>query len=323
MSNQPTVAVVIPLYNKGPHIDRALSTVFAQTVPVDEIIIVDDGSTDDGLARVRRWQDPRIRVLERKEPGPGGYAARNAGIETAASEWIAFLDADDSWRPWALEEIHRLANLADDNVGTLFTAYDRDYGDHVAPVESFKKMIPDGTRLFDFAGFAQAWLEVGHSPMWTSAVTARRSTLIKAGLFPAGKCKRGGDKDLWLRLLWTADALGSARPTASYHRDAVNMVTKTISMNHHPFLCHTLRALLPTGDARKDRLIRQLINMEIFTSAKEAFRNEGRIVASVYEGFNWRIDPGLFAQISAMRLFPRRLLPMLRSIKSWAGARSA
>jgi glycosyltransferase involved in cell wall biosynthesis len=322
MSSTPTVTVVIPLYNKGLHIDRALDAALNQTVAVDEVIIVDDASTDDGLSKVRKWQDPRIRIIERSEPGPGGYAARNAGIEAASSEWIAFLDADDSWRPFAVEEIHRLARQADAKVGSLFTAYDRDYGDQIVPMPSFAEIIPQGTRRFDFNSFVRAWLKIGHSPMWTSAVAARRSTLLKAGLFPAGRCKRGGDKDLWLRLLWTADALASARSTASYHRDSINMVTKTISMNHYPYLCGTMKALLPTGDLVQDRLIRQLINLEIFTSAKEAYRNEGRIVPAVYEGFDWRLDISRFAQIYAMRSLPRKAFLMLRTLKSMAGAKS-
>jgi len=322
MSNAPTVTVVIPLYNKGLHIDRALHAALTQTVQVNEVIIVDDASTDDGLAKVKKWQDSRIRIIERNEPGPGGYAARNVGIEAASSEWIAFLDADDSWRPFAIEEIHHLARQADEKVGSLFMAYDRDYGDQIVPMPSFARMIPQGTRRFDFDSFVRTWLDVGHSPMWTSAVAARRSTLIEAGLFPAGRCKRGGDKDLWLRLLWTADAIASARSTASYHRDSINMVTKTISMNHYPFLCKTMKDLLPTGDLTKDRLIRRLINLEIFMSAKEAYRNEGRIVPAVYEGFDWRLDMARFAQIYAMRNLPRKAFSMLRTLKSMAGARS-
>src|SRR5882724_6939837 len=92
-----SIAVVIPLYNKGLHIRRALDSVLAQSRRPDEIIIVDDNSSDEGPAEVAKYADPRIRLLHRTTPGPGGYAARNLAIEHAHSEWIAFLDADDAW----------------------------------------------------------------------------------------------------------------------------------------------------------------------------------------------------------------------------------
>lgn len=314
--HHPTVAVVIPLFNKGPHIERALQTVFDQITPVQEIIIVDDASTDDGLARVRALSDARIQIIERNTPGPGGYAARNAGIMAAKSEWIAFLDADDTWRTTAILEVHRLASHADSAVGSIFTAYDRDYGDSVAPVSAFDTIIPQGQRRFDFDTFLEAWLVAGHSPMWTSAVVARRSTLIEAGMFPAGRCLRGGDKDTWLRLLGVADALGSARVTASYHRDSVNMVTKTTSMNHYPYLCGTLQSLLPTGSKRRDALIGRLINYEILASAKEAYRNEARLDADVYRGFNWKLDMRAFAQILAMKWLPPQLIAIARRFRN-------
>lgn len=310
-----TVAVVIPLYNKGPHIDRAMQTVLNQTVPVDEIIVVDDASIDDGLDRVRAVKDPRISIIRRSEPGPGGYAARNAGIKAARSEWIAFLDADDTWRENAIEEIHRLASQAGEDVGTLFTAYDRDYGDAVCPVPAFGKIMPHGERRFTFDEFVDAWLVAHHSPMWTSAVVARRSTIIEAGLFPEGKCKRGGDKDTWLRLLWTSDAIGSPCVTASYHRDAVNMVTKSTSMNHYPFLCETLKGFLPTGNTDRDFRIRQLINFEVFESAKEAYRNEARVDPVLYRGFDWRLNLKSSAQMMAMRWLPRGVISSLRGLK--------
>lgn len=312
---KPTVAVVIPLYNKGPHIDRAMQTVLRQTVPVNEIIVVDDGSSDDGLDRVRAVNDPRVSIIRRTEPGPGGYAARNVGIKAARSEWIAFLDADDTWRGNAIEEVHKLASLADDGVGTLFTAYDRDYGDAVCPVTAFAKIMPNGSRRFDFDDFVDAWLVAGHSPMWTSAVVARRSTLIEVGMFPEGKCKRGGDKDTWLRLLWKKDALGSPSVTASYHRDAVNMVTKSTSMNHYPFLCETLKGFLPTGNGDRDFRIRQLINFEVFESAKEAYRNEARVDPVLYRGFDWRLNLKSSAQMMAMRWLPQGLIASLRGLK--------
>src|SRR5262245_35254253 len=92
-------AVVVPLYNKRPHIARTLDSIFAQTEAPAEIFVVDDASTDGGLDEVVRLSDARLKILRRSEPGPGGYAARNMAVLRAQSDWIAFLDADDAWAP--------------------------------------------------------------------------------------------------------------------------------------------------------------------------------------------------------------------------------
>jgi len=95
-------AVVIPAYNAAATIARALDSVFSQTVPAAQVIVVDDGSPDgDRLAAVLSGYGDRVRLLRQANAGPA--AARNAGARHCTSEWIAFLDADDSWLPHKLE----------------------------------------------------------------------------------------------------------------------------------------------------------------------------------------------------------------------------
>jgi glycosyltransferase involved in cell wall biosynthesis len=93
----PQVSVIIPLYNKGLYIRRALDSVFAQTFDDYEVIVVDDGSTDDGPQQVMADSDLRLRLISQSNAGPG--AARNRGISEAKGEYVAFLDADDEWLP--------------------------------------------------------------------------------------------------------------------------------------------------------------------------------------------------------------------------------
>lgn len=78
MSEPPAVSVVIPLYNKGPHIARALNSVLAQTFQDFEVIVVDDGSTDDGAEVVMGFDDPRIRLIQQENRG-GGVGGEEPG----------------------------------------------------------------------------------------------------------------------------------------------------------------------------------------------------------------------------------------------------
>ena len=91
------ISVVIPLYNKEEQIADTLQSIFAQTFQDFEIVIVDDGSTDNSVEEVEKFDDSRIRLIHQTNAGVS--AARNRGIEEARGELIAFLDADDEWKP--------------------------------------------------------------------------------------------------------------------------------------------------------------------------------------------------------------------------------
>jgi len=100
-----SVAAIIPLYNGARWIDSCLDSVFAQTHPASEIIVVDDGSTDDGaqLVEALAHRDNRISLLRKANAGQS--SARNTGAKAARSGLLAFLDQDDLWHPRHLEEL--------------------------------------------------------------------------------------------------------------------------------------------------------------------------------------------------------------------------
>ena len=100
--SQPTVSVVVPAYNAAATIGRAIASALAQTVPPLEIVVVDDGSTDNTAAIAESFSDTRVRFL-RLSSNRGPAAARNRGLDEACGAWIAYLDADDVWHPQKLE----------------------------------------------------------------------------------------------------------------------------------------------------------------------------------------------------------------------------
>ena len=113
MNEIPLVSTIIPTYNRAHIIGEAVDSVLSQTYPNVEVIVVDDGSTDNTPEILRQYGD-RIRVISQRNAGPA--VARNRGIKASTGEVIAFLDSDDIWLPAKLERQIALMNQAGDKV---------------------------------------------------------------------------------------------------------------------------------------------------------------------------------------------------------------
>ena len=115
---QPKISVVIPAYNASNYIRKAIESVLKQTVPVFEIIVVDDGSTD-GTARevesIVQENRGKVVLLTQANGGPG--SARNHGVSVSYGDWIALLDADDQWEPFKIER--QIPYTLDDAIGVV------------------------------------------------------------------------------------------------------------------------------------------------------------------------------------------------------------
>ena len=117
------ISVIIPLYNKEKYIQRTITSALNQETLADEILVIDDGSTDQSAHKVREIQDPRVRLIQ--QPNAGECAARNRGLEEARNKLVALLDADDEWKPGFLTHIQRLyRNFPDCGIyATAFNIY--------------------------------------------------------------------------------------------------------------------------------------------------------------------------------------------------------
>ena len=188
------ISIVIPLYNKELSIGYTLQTVLTQTYQDFEIIIVDDGSTDHSVEEVAKVFDPRIRLIQQANAGVS--AARNRGIEEAKGEYIAFLDADDEWKPDCLKIQYELAQKYSEC--SVF-ACNYELKDTQGKVTStiIRKLPFNGEE-----GVLSNYFEVAscsHPPLWTSAVIVKKSAIQSIGGFPVG-IKSGEDLLTWARL---------------------------------------------------------------------------------------------------------------------------
>jgi glycosyltransferase involved in cell wall biosynthesis len=114
------ISAIIPTYNRRAHTFRAIDSVLAQTLPVEEIIVVDDGSTDGTAEAIRSHYGSRVVVLTQENAGVS--AARNRGIRAAHGKWLAFLDSDDVWLPEKLaRQAEALSVLGSGDFGACFT----------------------------------------------------------------------------------------------------------------------------------------------------------------------------------------------------------
>lgn len=134
MPMSPRVSVVVPCFNYGRFVAEAVASILAQSFRDFEVIVVDDGSTDDTPDVLRRITDPRVRVL--RQANQGCAAARNAGRALARGEFLAFLDADDLWRPTYLERQMEVLD-AEPEVDFCFTNFVRSQDGAFLPQSQF------------------------------------------------------------------------------------------------------------------------------------------------------------------------------------------
>ena len=210
-----SISVVIPLYNKEQYIGRTIESVLDQSVPADDIVIVDDGSTDNSANEVLKFQNPRVRLIQ--QPNAGEGAARNRGVAEAKYDLVAFLDADDEWKPDFLMHILRLRNNFPD-CGAYGTAYYIiDPGGNSSrprltgvPPAPWVGIIPN---LFKM-------LEVD-SPFCSSSVAIPKIVYWELGGFAEG-VTQGADRMMWIRLGSKYPIAFSPSCQAVYHREAID-----------------------------------------------------------------------------------------------------
>ena len=172
----PYFSVIIPLYNKESFIEKTLECVLNQTFKDFEIIIVNDGSTDNGLEKIKKFTDNRIKIFQQENQGVS--VARNKGMEMAEGEYFCFLDADDEWKNDCLENFYKAIVRFSDYL--VFSA--------AIEIETEKKTIPAQYALTNFINdcyFIENFFKAStkFSIIWTSCAAFHRSVFKLSGNF--------------------------------------------------------------------------------------------------------------------------------------------
>jgi glycosyltransferase involved in cell wall biosynthesis len=240
MTNDVAVSVIIPLYNRGEYIKRAIDSVLSQTYQNFEIIIIDDGSTDGSSDVVKRFPDTRIRLLSQENQGVS--AARNKGAGNASSDFLAFLDADDEWLPDHLETLLRLRNKYP-FAGAYTTAYKILEPDGKIRSARYNALLENQEEgiIPDF--FKSAAL--GDSPLNSSSVGIPKIIFNEFGGFLSG-VPMGEDTDLWIRIALKYRIAFSWEGEIIWHQEAKGRACNTlnlISLEQEPGVTRALAAL--------------------------------------------------------------------------------
>lgn len=192
MNSKPFFSVVIPLYNKEKYIEATLKSVFNQTFRDFEIIIVNDGSTDNSLSLVSKLVDPKLQIISTENKGVS--FARNLGINKANADYIALLDADDQWYPNHLQTMFDLIKEFPE-AGMYCSRYAFSFAKNSLKKAMFKG-IPE-----DFKGYVPNYFESSFfdSIAHTSAVTIPKHIFFKVNFFDITMWS-GQDTYLWIQI---------------------------------------------------------------------------------------------------------------------------
>lgn len=180
---EPRVSVVIPTFNRAVLVARAIESVLSQSRPANEIIVVDDGSTDDTVRRLADYAKRGVRVI--RQENAGAPAARNHGVALAAYRWIAFLDSDDVWVPEHLERIAAAIRGTQGAASFYFgdTCFQTEEGD----ASSYWRDAGYSPSLpFEIVSDATKWVSMALQPMmFQSSVVSRERLLGQGGFWTA------------------------------------------------------------------------------------------------------------------------------------------
>lgn len=215
-------SVIIPLYNKAPYVAKAIESVLGQTYRDFEVIVIDDGSTDQSLEVAKTFENKSITIIS--QPNSGVSTARNNGVKLAKYPYICFLDADDWWHPTFLEEMKRLITDFPD-AGIYGSGYYivKNGQERIAPIgvsQGFERGIID---------YCEVYAKTLCMPLTSISVVIPKHIFDEEKGFKS-QLKFGEDFDLWIRIALKYKVILVNKPLAYYNQD-VDVNNRGVAMH--------------------------------------------------------------------------------------------
>lgn len=210
-------SIVIPYYNKAKYIQRCIESVLNQSFTAYEIIIVNDGATDGGLAFLSKINSEKITLITQDNKGVS--EARNTGIKKAKNQFIAFLDADDCWHTNYLEKIKQLIDK-ESNVKIIGSNYSRK-----------NDFLTANSNDIDYYKFEDYFKVAIKNTYFTSSSTIIESSFFKQNKGFNSMLKGGEDSDVWFRAVASGGNAFYIKNTLVYYSDEDENQTTKIKQN--------------------------------------------------------------------------------------------
>lgn len=227
----PFFSVIIPLYNKESYIKNTLKSVINQSFTDFEIIIIDDGSTDESLNLAYQFQDSRITIIEQKNQGPS--VARNKAINIAKGKYIAPIDADDIWYKNHLLELKSLINSFP-NAGLFCNNYEIKLDDNLIKKANFN--FSYNSEHIEIPNFFDANI-YNYIPS-SSSTAFLKSSFIKLGTYNTS-LRTGQDLDLWIRFALKYKVVFNPNITMTYnHYDDSSLSKSSYNLDRYNYISY-------------------------------------------------------------------------------------
>ena len=293
------VSVVIPAYNYARFLGEAVASALAQSWSPLEVIVVDDGSTDETPELLAGMHDPRLRVIRQENAGLS--AARNTGIREARHELIAFLDADDRWSPGFLNA-----------VAAQFRTLPEDFAMAASGTQLFTRegvLVEHSRHLLPPPSVLTARDFILRNRVFPSAVVARKAAFEQCGNFDT-ELRSSEDRDMWIRLTTLYRAAYLEQPLVHIRRHGENMSKNAPRMRRNT--ARTLGKAWRAGAVSPWNLFFWLRTRSVFeyASAWTHFSSGRRGLAFLYLAFSFLLCPFFFrpSEISEPPFFRLRAL---------------
>jgi len=307
------ISVVIPAFNAGRFIRRTIDSILGQTYRDYEIIVVDDGSSDDTAELVKSY-GAKVRYIYQENAGDG--PARNTGIQAAKGEWIAFLDHDDEWLPEKLELQMELLSRNSDLLWCATNFY-RQSGTRKAvavnPTDVRKSLVNNDY----FENFFTATYRNGCNFMSTTMIV-HRELFEEVGFFDS--CwLRGADVDMWCRIAYHFPRIGClAEPLAVLHIEAQDAISTRLGLQAkrgeeaRKLIAKHLELAGEHGQLDSFKpYAKQFLRKSLITSIYRGFKADSRMIVKQFPEFfpwYWRIFTYIFT------MFPRVTSNILQGV---------